>query len=192
MQLRRFLIVAIALLLQVVPSWSASETVNSSGLLRGGSGLLRGGDDRPEGMSSELGAPLQGQPSAPPILEPPIPPTPTTIQQALRYISQLYPGSAANPGAVIEMVPEVIGYLDKKNREFYYEAVKDFETNIDVVRKSRQEAMVAEAQRRCENSLRMVDVAVARAAAARGPADQADADRLLKLAIDQKKSDCDM
>jgi hypothetical protein len=185
MQLRRFLIVAIALLLQVVPSWSASETVNSSG-------LLRGGDDRPEGMSSELGAPLQGQPSAPPILEPPIPPTPTTIQQALRYISQLYPGSAANPGAVIEMVPGVMDYLDKKNREFYYEAVKDFETNIDVVRKSRLDAMVAEAQRRCENSLRMVDVAVARAAAARGPADQADADRLLKLAIDQKKSDCDM
>jgi hypothetical protein len=90
------------------------------------------------------------------------------------------------------MVPEVIDYLDRKNREFYFEAVKDFETNIDVVRKSRQEAMVAEAQRRCENSLRMVDVAVARAAAARGPADQADADRLLKLAIDQKKSDCDM
>jgi hypothetical protein len=70
--------------------------------------------------------------------------------------------------------------------------VKDFETNLDVIRKSRLEAMVAEAQRRCENSLRMANVAIARAAAARGPADQADADRLLKLAMDQKKSDCDM
>jgi hypothetical protein len=37
-----------------------------------------------------------------------------------------------------------------------------------------------------------LDVAKARAAAATGPADQADADRLFKLAMDQKKSDCDM
>jgi hypothetical protein len=33
---------------------------------------------------------------------------------ALEYISLLYPGSAANPGAVMQTVPEVMDYLDKK------------------------------------------------------------------------------
>ena len=119
--------------------------------------------------------------SSAPTLEPPIPPIPTTIQQALEYISLLYPGSAANPGAVMQIVPGVMDYLDTKKKESYYEEVKTFKTNLDVVRECR-----------CENSLMTLDVAKARVAAARGPADQADADRLLKLAMDQKKSDCDM
>ena len=66
-------------------------------------------------------------------------------------------------------------------RESYYEEVKTFKTNLDVVRECR-----------CENSLMTLDVAKARVAAARGPADQADADRRLKLAMEQKKSDCDV
>src|ERR1700675_993549 len=100
---RLFLIAATALLLQVAPSWSASEAAKSSA-------LPQRGDDRPEGV--------RGAPSSlsPPPLEPPIPPIPTTIQQALEYISMLYPGSAANPGAVMQIVPEVMDYLDKKKR----------------------------------------------------------------------------
>ncbi len=168
MQPRLFLIAAIALLLQVAPSWSASEAAKSSA-------LPQGGDDRPEGV--------RGDPAhlCPPTLDPPIPPIPTTIQQALEYISLLYPGSAADPGAVMQTVPGVMDYLDKKKRESYYEEVKTFKTNLDVVRECR-----------CENSLMTLDVAKARVAAARGPADQADADRRLKLAMDQKKSDCDV
>jgi hypothetical protein len=179
MQPRLFLIAATALLLQVAPSWSASEAAKSSA-------LPQGGDDRPEGV--------RGDPAhlCPPTLEPPIPPIPTTIQQALEYISLLYPGSAANPGAVMQIVPGVMDYLDTKKKESYYEEVKAFKANLDVVRECRLEARVAEIQRRCENSLMTLDVAKARAAAVTGPADQADADRLLKLAMDQKKSDCDM
>jgi predicted methyltransferase MtxX (methanogen marker protein 4) len=93
----------------------------------------------------------------------------------------LYPGSAADPGAVMQIVPGVMDYLDKKKRKSYYEEVKTFKTNLDVVRECQ-----------CENSLMTLDVAKARVAAARGPADQADADRRLKLAMDQKKSDCDV
>jgi hypothetical protein len=104
----------------------------------------------------------------------------------------LYPGSAANPGAVMQIVPGVMDYLDKKKKESYYEEVKTFKANLDVVRECRLEARVAEIQRRCENSLMTLEAAKARAAAVTGPADQADADRLLKLAMDQKKSDCDM
>jgi hypothetical protein len=46
----------------------------------------------------------------------------------------LYPGSAADPGAVMQIVPGAIDYLDKKKRESYYEEVKTFKTNLDVVR----------------------------------------------------------
>ena len=168
MKPRLFLIAATALLLQVAPSWSASEAAKSSG-------LPRGGDDRPEGVRDDPAH------LCPPTLEPPIPPIPTTVQQALEYISMLYPGSAADPGAVMQTVPGVMDYLDKKKRESYYEEVKTFKTNLDVVRECR-----------CENSLMTLDVAKARVAAARGPADQAVADRRLKLAMDQKKSDCDV
>src|ERR1700730_18636959 len=135
MQPRLFLIAATALLLQVAPSWSASEAAKSSALPR---------DDRPEGV--------RGDPAhlCPPTLEPPIPPIPTTIQQALEYISLLYPGSAANPGAVMQIVPGVVDYLDKKKKESYYEDVKTFKANLDVVRECRLEA-------RCENSLMTLD-----------------------------------
>jgi hypothetical protein len=70
----------------------------------------------------------------------------------------------------MQIVPGVMDYLDKKKRESYYEEVKTFKTNLDVVRECR-----------CENSLMTLDVAKARVAAARGPADQADAHRRLKL-----------
>src|ERR1700730_3633417 len=137
MQPRLFLIAAIALLLQVAPSWSASEAAKSSA-------LPQGGDDRPEGV--------RGDPAhlCPPTLDPPIPPIPTTIQQALEYISLLYPGSAANPGAVMQIVPGVMDYLDTKKKESYYEEVKTFKANLDVVRECRLEA-------RCENSLMTLD-----------------------------------
>ena len=46
MQPRLFLIAATALLLQVAPSWSASEAAKSSA-------LQQGGDDRPEGVRGD-------------------------------------------------------------------------------------------------------------------------------------------
>ena len=46
MQPSLFLIAAIALLLQVAPSWSASEAAKSSA-------LPQGGDDRPEGVRGD-------------------------------------------------------------------------------------------------------------------------------------------
>ena len=58
----------------------------------------------------------------------------------------------------MQIVPEVMDYLDKKKKESYYEEVKTFKANLDVVRECRLEARVAEIQRRCENSLMTLDV----------------------------------
>jgi hypothetical protein len=52
----------------------------------------------------------------------------------------------------MQTVPGVMDYLDKKKKESYYEEVKTFKANLDVVRECRLEAMVAEIQRRCVHS----------------------------------------
>jgi hypothetical protein len=113
MHLRRFLIAAIALL-QVAPSWSASID-----------GVYTAVGHGTDSCSTYVAAR-----SDPPALEPPSAPEPTTVQQALRLMSQLGMGVGVNPSASMSMVPGVQDYVDSKNKEVFDEASKNYSNQL--------------------------------------------------------------
>jgi hypothetical protein len=113
MRPRLFLIAAIALL-QVAPSWSASIDGVYTAV---GHGI--------DSCSSYVAAR-----SDPPALEPPSAPEPTTVQQALRLMSQLGMGVGVNPSASMSMVPGVQDYVDSKNKEVFDEASKNYSNQL--------------------------------------------------------------
>jgi hypothetical protein len=112
MRLRLFLIAAIALL-QVVPLWSASIDGVYTALGHGTASC-----------SAYVAARLD-----PPPLEPPSAPE-TTVQQALRLMSQLGMGVGVNPSASMSMVPGVQDYVDSKNKEVFDEASKNYSNQL--------------------------------------------------------------
>jgi hypothetical protein len=113
-----FLLAAIALLLQVAPSRSTST--------EGAYTTFGHGSDSCGDYVSAL--------TAPPVLEPPRFPVPTTVLEALRFMSKVGMGVGVNPRASMSMVPRVQNYLDAKKKEFFDEASKNFHNYIEATR----------------------------------------------------------